>query len=95
MSTSGFQYYWFIAIGLIVGLAIGVWIGISGPFSTSDPLIAILLLIAFLWATIASLIVFIEVWNRFGLGLALAAGIVFPALIVYWFSRIRGIPVRD
>jgi predicted MFS family arabinose efflux permease len=95
MSITGFQYYWIVAIGLLVGLALAIGIGITGPFSTRDPLVAIPLLVAFLYATIASLIVFFEIWDRYGIGAALAAGIVFPALIVYWFSRIRGTRVGD
>ena len=92
---SGVQYYWFVAIGLLVGLTIGVINGVTGPIRTDDPLIVIPLLAASLHTLVATLIVLLEIWDRFGLGAAIAAVIVSPAIIIYWLSRINGIPERS
>ena len=85
----GVQYYWLIAIGLLVGIILGVGLAFVSPFSTGDPFVVIPLLAAFCYATISSLIVFFEIWNRFGFIVALVAGIVFPVLLLYWLARIR------
>lgn len=92
VKISGIQYYWAIAIGLVVGLILAVVIGFADGLQTNDPLIAILLAAAFLYAAVATLVVLLEIWDRYGLGVALLAAIVAPAIIVYWFRRIDGIP---
>ena len=91
VKITGFQYYWIIATGLLVGLIIAIWIGVTGQFSTNDPLLIIPLLAAYLYAAVAMFVVLLEMWDRFGLGVAVLVAIVAPAIIVYWFSRINGI----
>ena len=91
MKISGIQYYWTIAIGLLVGLILAVVIGFADGIQTNDPLIAIPLAMAFLYAAVATLVVLLEIWDRFGLSVAVLAVIVAPAIIVYWFRRIDGI----
>tara|TARA_R110002049_G_scaffold22388_1_gene80175 strand:- start:566 stop:874 length:309 start_codon:yes stop_codon:yes gene_type:complete len=92
LKMSGTQYYWTISIGLIVGLILAVVIGLADGVQTNDPLIAVPIAAAFLYATVATFVVLLEIWDRFGLGAAVLAAIVAPAILVYWFSRIDGIP---
>ena len=89
---NGVQYYWTIAVGLLVGLCLCLVIGFSGGFQTSDPLVVIPITAAFLYASVAIFVVLLEIWDRFGLGAAVLAAIIAPAIIVYWFMRIGGIP---
>ena len=94
MKISGFQYYWIIAIGLLVGLTLAIAIGVAGPISTDDPLLAVPLAAAYLYAAVATFVFLLEIWGRFGLDAAVLAAIAAPAIIVYWFSRINGISER-
>ena len=89
---SGIQYYWTIAIGLIVGLILAVMIGFGNGIQTNDPLIVVPMAAAFLYAAVATFVVLLEIWDRFGLGAAVLAAILAPAILVYWFRRIDGIP---
>jgi hypothetical protein len=70
-------------------------IGVAGPIITNDPLIAIPLAALYLYAAVATFVVLLEIWARFGLGMALGAAILAPSIIIYWFSRINGISDRD
>jgi hypothetical protein len=88
MTINGFQFYWIFAIGLLVGLVLAIAIGIAGPIVTDDPLISIPLIVAFLYATVAIFVVLLEIWDRFGLGMAIAAAIAVPAIVIYWFNRV-------
>lgn len=89
---SGIPYYWMIAIGLIVGLILAVMIGFGNGIQLNDPLIAVPMAAAFLYAAVATFVVLLEIWDRFGLGAAVLAAILAPAILVYWFRRIDGIP---
>ena len=89
---SGIQYYWTIAIGLIVGLILAVMIGFGNGIQTNDPQIVVPMAAAFLYAAVATFVVLLEIWDRFGLGAAVLAAILAPAILVYWFRRIDGIP---
>ena len=92
MKMSGIQYYWTIAIGLIVGLILAVMIGFGNGIQTNDPQIVVPMAAAFLYAAVATFVVLLEIWDRFGLGAAVLAAILAPAILVYWFRRIDGIP---
>lgn len=91
MNISGIRYYWTIAIGLIVGLILAVMIGFGNGIQTNDPLIAVPMAAAVLYAAVATFVVLLEIRDRFGLGAAVLAAILAPAILVYWFRRIDGI----
>ena len=86
--------YWTIAGGLLVGLGLAIWGGVVGEFSTDDPVVAIPLLAAFLYAAVSAFVVALEIRDRFGFLAAALAFIVTPVLVVYWFSRINSVDVR-
>lgn len=89
---TGIQYYWTIAVGLIIGLILATVISIADGVQTDHPLIVIPLLAAFLYAAVSTLVVLHEIWDRFGLGVAVLAAIFSPSILVYWFWRIDGVP---
>ncbi len=95
MKITGVQYYWLIAIGLLVGLVYATVLAIVGPVETSDPMIVIPLLAILLYSGTAIMVVLLEIWGRFGLLVAILAVIVSPAIVIYWFCRIGGYDDRD
>ena len=95
MRISGVQYYWLIALGLIVGLVIGLgspfYLDFLNSNMSNSPALAIGFLTLFTFAGCTYLVACWEIWDRFGLGAAIIAYIFFPLVAVYWFSRINGI----
>ena len=106
MKLSGFQYYWLIAIGLIVGLILSALVIIFHETMKVTPAPEVAILILFIYPMICELVVLLEIWSRYKmkavvtLSLLILAGILIHPFfllllyfvpIVYWFSRINGI----
>ena len=80
-----------VAFGLIAGLVFALIIGLDDKAISGNIMYTVVALILLLVAAVAYLIVALEIWDRFGLGCAVVAFVIFPISIVYWFSRIAGI----
>ena len=111
MQLTGVQFYWIVAIGLIAGLAIGVPLRFfSDEFNSSGPLLKVVVLALLIFPSICYYTVLVELWQRFRFKAVifvvvcgLMAAWVHPFFmlvfslgpVVYWFSRIQGLPDVD
>ena len=91
LKTSGIQFYWLIAIGLLAGILEFAYLNFEGQPEATDTLAMIFHFTLLGVSFIAGLVVAFEIKDRFGWIPAIAAFILFPTLLVYWFSRINGI----
>ena len=63
---------------------------VIGPFETDRLIIVIPMLAVFAYSGVSVFVVLLEIWERFGLIVAIVALIISPVIPIYWLSRING-----